>query len=56
MRPRQHNGEIAQGARKTRSKRPWVMQMIVHGFPSRLVNLLLDFIARLGAYFYPWFN
>lgn len=34
----QHNGEIAQGASKTKHKRPWVMQMIVHGFPSRLVS------------------
>ena len=35
---RQHNGELTQGARKTQRKRPWVMQMIVHGFPSRLVR------------------
>ena len=35
---RQHNGEIAQGASKTKHHRPWVMQMIVHGFPSRLVG------------------
>jgi structure-specific endonuclease subunit SLX1 len=46
---RQHNGELAQGARKTRSKRPWVMHMIVHGFPSRLVNLLLDFTATIRS-------
>jgi hypothetical protein len=30
----QHNGEITQGARKTTKNRPWVMQMIIHGFPS----------------------
>lgn len=39
---RQHNGEIAQGARKTSSKRPWVMQMIVHGFPSRVAALQFE--------------
>ncbi|KAL0072788.1 Slx4p interacting protein [Marasmius tenuissimus] len=33
---RQHNGELTQGAFKTRNKRPWVMQLIVYGFPSKL--------------------
>jgi len=35
---RQHNGEITQGAWRTKQGRPWVMQMIVHGFPSKLVS------------------
>ncbi len=35
---RQHNGEITAGAWKTKHKRPWIMQMIVHGFPSKLVR------------------
>ncbi|KAH9485240.1 Structure-specific endonuclease subunit SLX1 [Psilocybe cubensis] len=39
---RQHNGELTQGAKKTRSKRPWVMQMIVYGFPSRLAALQFE--------------
>ncbi|KAF9070888.1 hypothetical protein BDP27DRAFT_573136 [Rhodocollybia butyracea] len=36
---RQHNGELTQGAWKTSRGRPWVMQIIVHGFPSRLAAL-----------------
>jgi hypothetical protein len=28
------------GAHKTRLRRPWVMQMIVYGFPSKLVSTL----------------
>jgi hypothetical protein len=38
----QHNGEISQGASKTSKSRPWMMQMIIYGFPSKLAALQFE--------------
>jgi structure-specific endonuclease subunit SLX1 len=39
---RQHNGEVKGGAWKTHKKRPWEMQLVLHGFPSQVVALQFE--------------
>ncbi|CAB4293044.1 unnamed protein product [Prunus armeniaca] len=36
---RQHNGEIAQGAWRTKRKRPWEMVLCIYGFPTNVSAL-----------------
>ncbi|KXN90151.1 Structure-specific endonuclease subunit slx1 [Leucoagaricus sp. SymC.cos] len=40
---RQHNGLVTGGARETAVNRPWVMHLLVHGFPSRPAATSFEF-------------
>lgn len=39
---RQHNGEIKNGAVKTKRNRPWKFEIIISGFPNHVVALMFE--------------
>ena len=47
---RQHNGEIAGGARRTKRYRPWAFAAIVWGFETQVAALKFEWVRRSPAW------
>ena len=47
---RQHNGELTNGARKTKKKRPWEMVLFIYGFPTKHSALQFEWAWQKPLY------
>ena len=46
---RQHNGEVSNGAHRTRAWRPWETVLVVHGFPTKARDEMVVYLGCIVA-------